>query len=867
MSAAFRPPKNGVHKLIAKSHRWQNTILAVATASLFGLGGSDAKALSLGRIIVQSALGEPLRAEIEIPNINAEEAASLKTFVALPEAFRAAGLDYSPVMSSMQVTLQKRSDGRVYIRLSSERTINDPFVDLIIEASWATGRVVRDYTLLFDPPSMRQTVAAASNPSQTTVAKSAVQAAAPVLPASASASAAAATRPLPTYPNTIKKLPERAQARVRPGNTGQITVRPGDTASKIARASKPIDVSLDQMLVALLRANPNAFVHANVNLIKAGSVVSLPTTEQAAATPAAQATEIIIAQSKDFNSFRNQLAGDALNAQVVPASRAVSGNVQARVEEIKQRATAPDKLTLSKGVIQGKSAESQLVQERNAKAIASRTAEIAQNINDLNKIGAASNIAAPRPPTSAANSIKTGPAEALTTVTTGSVSASAASATVPNPPTSASQHAAPAKPVASTAAKHPAANAAPPVESSLLDGLIEDPLLPAAAIGLIVLLAGFGFYRLRQRKSAVQVDSTFMESRLQPDSLFGSGSGENVDTNKNPATGSSMMFTPSQLNAVDDVDPVAEADVYLAYGRDLQAEEILKEALRSNPERISIYHKLLDLFVKRRDTKAFEALATQAFKVTHGNGPDWEHFRELGLSIDPSNALYQPDGQPNSPDASPLPKTPAQVNSSASGIDTLATKLQTTEALAPQTSHSVDLDLNLDFSLDEKPDTAGIEIAASKEGSGVNEPAAKVAPSMQDPDLNLNLNLNSQVIEPPETAQSAPASSSIEFSLPDQVNTEPMPLTSPEPTAPVAPDSGMLEFDLGSLSLDLDDKPAANASQPTENPFETKMALAQEFHSIGDDDGAQILLEEVISDASGDLKIKAQNALKNLRVK
>ena len=114
-----------------------------------------------------------------------------------------------------------------------------------------------------------------------------------------------------------------------------------------------------------------------------------------------------------------------------------------------------------------------------------------------------------------------------------------------------------------------------------------------------------------------------------------------------------MVYSPSQLDAVDDVDPVAEADVYLAYGRDLQAEEILKDALRTNPERIAIHQKLLEILAKRRDTKGFEDIATLAFKVTNGDGSDWERICELGLSIDPSNALYQPGGQPNNPDGTP----------------------------------------------------------------------------------------------------------------------------------------------------------------------------------------------------------------------
>ena len=88
---------------------------------------SDAHALALGRITVQSALGEPLRAEIDIPEINAEELASLRTTVASPDAFRAAGLEYNPALTGIQITLERRRDGRHFLRLSSQRPVNDPF--------------------------------------------------------------------------------------------------------------------------------------------------------------------------------------------------------------------------------------------------------------------------------------------------------------------------------------------------------------------------------------------------------------------------------------------------------------------------------------------------------------------------------------------------------------------------------------------------------------------------------------------------------------------------------------------------------------------------------------------------------------------
>src|SRR6187402_2950258 len=115
-----------------------------------GLCANSAMALSLGRITVQSALGEPLRAEIDIPEINAEEAASLRAGVAHPDAFVAAGLEYNTALSSLQASVQRRANGQAYIRLTSTRPINDPFVDMILEASWSSGRIIRDFTMLFD---------------------------------------------------------------------------------------------------------------------------------------------------------------------------------------------------------------------------------------------------------------------------------------------------------------------------------------------------------------------------------------------------------------------------------------------------------------------------------------------------------------------------------------------------------------------------------------------------------------------------------------------------------------------------------------------------------------------------------------------
>lgn len=820
--------------MIAKSHRWQKTALAAAAAAVLGLWGTHASALSLGRIAVLSALGEPLRAEIDIPDINAEEAASLKASVASPEAFRAAGMDYNASMSGLQITLQKRPDGRSFLRVSSDRAINDPYVDLILEASWSSGRIVRDYTMLFDPPNLRQPQAVTATVPQVSPAPSRVaptpRTATPSPAPASDAGRAAAPRPV------ARPAPEAPAKTATTSPAKQLTVKSGDTASKLVAANRPAGVSLDQMLVAMLRANPDAFIGGNINRLRSGAVVDLPGAEDAQATSADEARQIVLAQSKDFNEFRRKLAGNAPVSQVASADRRASGKVEAQVEDKKSATGTPDKLTLSKGAVQAKGGEEKIAQERSAKEAASRAEELSKNIAELSKLSAA---AAPAPAAST-------PQAAPTPAPAASEPAAAASAAVPAVTASApaTEASAPAPaPVASAPVKRPAAAAPMPVEEpSLLDELLDNPLVPAAAAGLLALLAGLGIYRVRQRKQAAQMDSSFLESRLQPDSFFGASGGQRVDTHDSGANGSSMVYSPSQLEAADDVDPVAEADVYLAYGRDLQAEEILKEALRIHPDRVAIHLKLLEIYAKRRDVRNFESSAADAHRLTGGEGADWNRVCELGLGIDPSNTLFQPGGQP------------ASAPSSAAVSEPIANAPQASPQVAAPAvepaASAMDLDLDLDFSLDEEP-------AATPAATAT--PVAEPAPASTAPDLDLNFEL--------PTASIQGADNSLDFeppSLPEPSTSLDSPAAATSGSAPTAAaDTGALEFDLGSLSLDLGEA-TTEQTGASDDPLATKLALAEEFSAIGDTDGARALIEEIIAEATGDMKTKAQEALSKL---
>ena len=885
--------------MIPKSHGWRKTTVASLVIALFGLPASSAFALALGRITVQSALGEPLRAEIDIPEINADEASSLKPTIAAPSAFRAAGLEYNPALAGVQITLQRRADGRAYIRLVSDRAVLEPFVDLIVQASWASGRIVRDYTILLDPPTLRARTPAAPIAPQI--------AATPVAPARVTpapiAPAAAATAPA---------APARAAAApaapARQAQNRRVSVQRGDTASEIARANKPAEVSLDQMLVALLHANQKAFINGNLNLLKAGAVLTIPTDEQANATSEADASRTVIAQSRDFNAFRNKLASNAPEQKVESTDRSAGGAVKAQVEDKRSTTAAPDKLTLSKGTADAKAAEGKVAQAKAAEDAAKRAAELARNVKDLSNISAASAASGTAAALAAPAASASAPAKpAAPLAITAAAPLAAVSAAVETAPTALAASAAPAPAPAPVAAPAPA----PAAEPELLDALLDNPLTLWGGGLLIALLAGLGFYKVRQRRDAAEVDSAFLESRLQPDSFFGASGGQRVDTNDGAVTGSSMVYSPSQLDAADDVDPVAEADVYLAYGRDLQAEEILKEALRTHPGRVAVHQKLLDIYAKRRDTQAYEGMAKEAFRLAGGNSPEWARICEQGQGIDPANPLYRPGSNPAA-EVSPMATSPMGVMAAGS----MATQKidRSGEPVETQPSASVDLDLDLDFSLDEEPVSAIEEARPSQLEPTLAMPSVDSRPPDLDVDFGVStesMTVRQSNIEPPveialpdidksedtvalgsvdsddfrqQAAVSFGSTSPSPLSLTDEDTTvtpgdsgnagasfdrtTPNKLTASQTpfNPPSEPEAGMLEFDLGTLSLDLDaSEPGSDqVAAELEDPLGTKLALAEEFVSIGDDDGARALIEEVISEATGDLKAKAQRALASL---
>lgn len=586
---------------------------AVASAVLMA---SSAQAAGLGKLTVLSALGQPLRAEIELTAVADDEASGLSAKLASPEAFRVANIDFNPALLSLRFNVEQRN-GRQFIRISSTQPLNEPFVDLLLELSWNNGKLVREYTFLLDPAELRSTQSAQVAPTE-------VPARARPAQQQAAAPEAAPVRARPAAPADAKRRPDDGYR-----------VKPGDTLGRIAAKVKPEGVSLDMMLVALYRANPDAFFGHNMNRLRSGQILTVPDNDAIQSTDAGEARAMVVAHAADFNAYRNKLAGQVASSDAVKvpqAGQSATGKISAKVQERPTAANeSPDQLHLSKaapaaasGAKGGAASEDVIAKEKALADAQARVRELEKNVTDLEKLVTVKNQA-------------------------GATAAATAQQEAAKPSTPAKQAAAaPAKPphaAVKPVQPKPVVKAAPP-EPGLVDTLMDNITYIGGA-ALVALLAALGLSQRKKRRAKDDEEPGHEPSLLgvpteHAVTMFAEAGGQSVDTT-NSVFNSSFAPSASQLDT-NEVDPVAEADVYIAYGRDVQAEEILKEALRANPDRHPVRLKLLEIYAARKDQRAFESQASELYGMTRGEGDEWAQAAALGLSIDPLNPLYASTG-------------------------------------------------------------------------------------------------------------------------------------------------------------------------------------------------------------------------------
>src|SRR5215813_9552673 len=283
-----------------------------------------ADAVGFGRLNMLSNLGDPLNAEIELVSVTKEELASLSARLAAADAYRRANLQYNAALTGARISIERRAGGQPYLKITSTRVVNEPFIDLLVEITSSSGRLVREYTVLVDPPSV--------SPPPTTAA-------------------APAARPAPAAepPVTTAAPPVERPAAAAPAAGGKEygPVQRGENLTKIAKSVMPEGVTLEQMLVGLYRTNPDAFIRKNLNLVKSGRILRVPDKEEIAAIPQPEARKEFRAQVADWNAYRQSVAGSAGTAQA-EGRTTTSGRISTKVED-KAAGESRDVVRLSKG--------------------------------------------------------------------------------------------------------------------------------------------------------------------------------------------------------------------------------------------------------------------------------------------------------------------------------------------------------------------------------------------------------------------------------------------------------------------------------------------------------------------------------------
>ncbi len=605
----------------------------------------------LGKLNVNSGLGEPLRAEVELLSVTPEELSSLTAAIASEEAYSTQGITRLGIHNNIKVDLAKNANGSPVLRLRSSQPISDPYLDMLIQVDWSSGRLLREYTVLLDPPEYKPAI----DSSALTVNK-----------ASTSSSSSASNSSSSTQRPAASKRSNKANIESDAGQTGpdELTTKRGDTLNSIAKEMQVDGVSIDQMLVGLFENNKEAFTNGNMNRLKVGQIIKAPSKEILTAINARQARQAVKIHSTNWNSYRNSLAGGIATAPVaeeLEQKQSASGKIATAEDKAKPATTgsqdvvklsAGDKVATKTDKEASVNAEAKILalqedataQEKALKETLDRTAALEKQIEDMQKLLTLKSQTMQSLQENAGGVTK--PLEGSVAVSpevNSQVIPEVKPEVTPTPEVNPTPE---IKPIPEVK-KDPAIVTAPLVtepesEPSLTGNLLggTDPVILGGLAGLTLLGVGWLFLRNKRRKELDSFERGILTSGgLRANTVFGNTTG-NANTSDTSFLTDFAQSADGNMIDTNDVDPIAEAEVYMAYGRDAQAEEILKDAITKEPKRYELHLKLLEMYAGRKDSSAFETIAGELYTTLGADDPTWAKVAELGAKLEPSNPLY-----------------------------------------------------------------------------------------------------------------------------------------------------------------------------------------------------------------------------------
>ena len=630
------------------------TLLRLAFLTLLILPAS-AFALGLGEIHLNSALNEPLNAEIELVSATPDELNSVNAALASRETFTRYGLERPILLNTVNFKVTRNADGRAVLLVRSTDSISEPFVTFLVEVNWARGHLLREYTVLLDPP--------VYTPGETRAAPAPV--AAPEAAATESARGGVVERAQP-QPSPEAPTASTAAPAATPG-ASTYQVRPRDTLYDISRGLRPGGPrEINRTMMALFQGNPEAF-EGNINRLRAGSILRVPDGPQIESISAAQAAAAVAQQYAAWRSTGGGTAGTGGENPhlrlVTPTDGSETGGASAGGTSGSQSTAEARALRDKIGELEGQLSESRRLLDVKNDELARLQQQLAQH-----------QAAAPAQP-AAAPSTTTAPVETAVTPPPAAVAQPQPSETTPAAPVT---PAATAEQPAPQAVEKPAATAAEAPKPAAPEGggffgFVQPWMLLAAAGGILVLLlVGRVVARRRRapdldetlgRLAAASEESTARLKSLRQsddkDSFLVEESGERPMApmiaevrpererpRAEPAKLSDDTISGETAINLDQGDPLAEADFHMAYGLYDQAADLVRIAIERHPERRDLKLKLLEIFFVWGNKDAFLQQARE-LNDTRAQAPasEWDKIAIMGKQICPDEALFtQPHG-------------------------------------------------------------------------------------------------------------------------------------------------------------------------------------------------------------------------------
>ena len=873
------------------------------------LAPAAAWALGLGEIRLGSALNEPLSAEIDLVAATPEELAALNAGLASPEVFARYGLDRPAFLTSLEFSVGRGQDGRSVLLVRSRDAITEPFVSFLVDVNWPRGRLLREYTVLLDPPAM---LAAKDSPVAAPLA-------APTTAPSAMPSAPLA----PTAPSAPTEAPE-PQATI-PASTGSTyEVVSGDTLYEIAGAmSGGGREATQKSMIAIFRANPEAF-SGNINILRAGAILRVPSSDEVTGISTAEAASEVSQQNAAWRA-----AGGGEDAGRLKLVTPPEGETDAAAAP-----GASDRVESQIGSLESDIEEQKRLLELRNQELADLQKKLADS--RAKEAEAAQPAPVPETPVEPSGETAVAPEDDITT---------------------------PAEPVPAEAKPKPAkAKPAPAVDSgeSFIDTLTDNwTILVGAAVLLLLGMLGFNFIRRRRDED---VDGALKNFEMPPSAPIptetmrlraiatGDRTAEMVrppvfeddDDDQDivveerpvarpktevsrPSPGHEETISAEAALDLDQADPLAEADFHMAYGLYDQAVDLVRMALQKSPDRNDLKLKLAEIHFVAGDTNQFLTVARD-LKRTLGTGGDWDRIVIMGRQLAPDEPMFAGAVQGSGVDLS------LEGGDNLVDLDLLS---------APEGDEGLDLDLGkvafatadseatgentaLEFDLGEGTTqfTTTQEIRGRESAGTVEMPTLELpwteTPTVETPalkpgrqaardrmtpatpdstaemaidDLGLDLgNLDNLPDIDDATAFATGVHDEVTQIAQEYVATEVLTSDSTDddgtalmPTGPGATailpkvDFGEIDLDIGAPSDSSDSSPTARDTLKTEkmpqlsqlepvtmSEVGTKLDLARAYMDMGDPDGARNILQEVLAEGSASQKQEARRLIDTL---